>query len=256
MKLHLSHIPHLGLMLLAIATAAPAAALAETFVGTNVDNRVTLAFNVDTAAAQAWLPQGWTVDPVAKGALAGTDLLVVFVDHKLGVTPDKKAAKDAIYRGIAFAIPAKHNDESRGFVVRVYASDAAVNPYKNTVGVTIGRKVSLSGSGNDPDSGSDKWTVDDGKGGTLSFHMSYRAAVPQWSEGESLPYSSIDPDVHRIYRYQQIATVLQSRPAGIDRVEDFAFSTSIAELAPMFDGHEQLIGIINIPWYLRHLYLP
>jgi hypothetical protein len=66
----------------------------------------------------------------------------------------------------------------------------------------------------------------------------------------------VNPDFYRIYRYQQIADLVRSVPAEVDRVDNFAFTTTIPEMAPMFDGSEKLVGIVNIPWYARRTYLP
>lgn len=243
------------ILLLAI-TVTQDNARAETFVGSNVDSRVTLAFKVSDTAAQAWLPEGWTLAPFGGGAIAGSNLLLVFVDRQLGLDPEGKTATNAIYRAIALVSSATRDGETRAFVTRVYVSDPTENPYSNSVGVNVVRNVAISGNGSDPASGSDDWAIEDDDGGTLVFRMSYEGAIPGWSEGESLPYSSIEPDFHRIYRYEQIADLLHSVPAGVDRISAFEFTTTIAELAPMFDGSEELVAVINVPWYLRHLYLP
>jgi len=246
-----------GVAVFVVATLSPVPTWAETFVGSNVDSRVTLAFKVSDAAAQAWLPEGWTLKPMAEeGALAGSNLLVIFIDRHVNLGPEGKPAEQNTFRALALVSPARRGEETRLFVTRVYITDDAVNPYKNSIRTAISRKAALEGAGNDAAKGREDWLVDDGAGGAIAFRMAYRGAPPRWSEREAMPYSSVEPDFHRIYRYQQVADLVHSGPAGVDRLDEYAFTTSIEELAPMFDGSEELVAIINIPWYSRRTFLP
>lgn len=247
----------ISLAFLAIVTLSHLPTRAETFLGSNIDSRVMLAFKVSDDAAQAWLPEGWTLKTVAEeGALAGSNMLVIFVDRQVNLDPEGKPAEHDIYRGVALVSPASRGEETRFFVTRIYVTDDAVNPYKNSIHAAVSRTAALKAAGNDAASGREEWLVDDGVGGKIAFRMTYQGATPSWSEREALPYSNIEPDFHRIYRYQQITDLLRSAPAGVDRLGDYAFTTSIEELAPMFDGSEELIAVINIPWYSRRTFLP
>ena len=230
---------------------------AETLVGSNVDSRVVVAFKVSDAAAQSWMPEGWSVTPVAKkGPLAETNLFVIFIDRLLNLNSEGKPAEPAAFRGVALASVGLKAEERRLFVTRVYISDATVNPYKNSVGATISRKTATQGSQGQPAAGTDDWSVAVGDGEALTLGMVYQGGAPGWSEKEAMPYSNVEPEFHRIYRYQQIADLLRSTPIGVDKLESFAFTTSIKEIAPMFDGSEELIAVFNIPWYQRKTFLP
>lgn len=162
------------------------------------------------------------------------------------------------FRGVALVTPASRagSDETRTYVTRIYITDASLNPYKNSVDAEIGRTASYAAVGNAAASGSENWSVKAGAGETMSFRMEYIGGTPSYAEREGRPYSNVEPDFHRIYRYKQLSDLVMSVPAGVDRVEEHSFSTSIAELAPMFDGSEELIGIIRIPFYTRKTYLP
>ena len=243
-----------SLGLAAAVAAAPASA--EDFVGSNVDTRLTIAFDVDDAAAQHWLPEGWSLAPFPKGPLAGADLLVIFIDRHLNLDAEGKPAEHPLYRGVALVSPASRGEETRLYVTRVYITEEAVDPYKNSVGAAISRRATLEGSGNEPPSRSEEWTVETADGGTMSLRLVHAGGTPGFAEREALPYSNIEPDFHRLYRYEQIADLVRSAPAGVDRVEDLSFSSSIEELAPMFDGSEEIVAIVSVPWYLRHTYLP
>ena len=38
--------------------------------------------------------------------------------------------------------------------------------------------------------------------------------------------------------------------------EKFTFKAAGEKLSPLFDGTEQLISLISVPWYQREVYLP
>lgn len=240
----------------ALCAAFAGSAGAESFVGSNVDTRLTLAFDVSDEAAQAWLPEGWSLTQFPGGPLAGSDLLVIFIDRHVNLDPEDKPSDHPHYRGVALVSPATRGDEMRLYVTRVYITDAEVNPYSNSIAAEIGRKATLEGSGNAPPSRSEEWSVEDEAGGTISFRLVHAGGPPGFAALEALPYSNVEPDFHRIYRYEQVADLVKSAPAGVDRVEDVSFTTTIEELMPMFDGSEEMLAIISVPWYLRHTYLP
>jgi len=50
--------------------------------------------------------------------------------------------------------------------------------------------------------------------------------------------------------------VVKSIPAGIDRVKNYKFRVTISELRKMFDGSEQLVGILVNPSRVRLRYRP
>jgi hypothetical protein len=231
---------------------------AETFIDTTHDSRVIVAFKVAEKAAQAWLPDGWSVAPFGKGPLAGSNLLVVFHDRYLILDPEGKPSAIPHYRDVALATPASQatSDKTRLYATRVYITDSSLNHYKNSVSAKISRTSALSAEGNAAASGSEEWTVKTSDGGTLSFRMKYIGKTPSYAERESFIYSNVEPDFYRIYRQKHLTDLVKSVPAKVDRATEHAFSTTIPELASMFDGSEELIGIMNVPFYWRRTYLP
>jgi hypothetical protein len=231
---------------------------AETFVDRNYDTRVMVGFKVVEKAAQAWLPDGWSVAPIGRGPLAGSNLLIIFIDHYLSLDPEGKPSAIPHFRDVVLVTPAKlaTADKTRLYVTRIYVTDSSLNSYKNSVGAEISRASTLSAEGNAAASGSEEWSVKTSDGGTLSFRWKYTGGTPSYAEGESFPYSNVEPDFHRIYRFKQLTDLVMSVPAKVARATENEFSITIPELSSMFDGSEELIGIINIPFYLRRTYLP
>lgn len=233
------------------------AAQAETKIGSTVEARTVVGFAVPQAAAQAWLPEGWTVAPFGGGPLAGANLLLVFIDRHLALDAD--GAPEAIpqYRLLALVTPASHPDEedNRIYVTRIYAPDASLNSYGNSVAADLSRSALHAVEGASPGEGEDSWSVGY-DGGTLAFEMRYTGATPGASEGTANPYSSVDADFYRIYQYRQIVDPVMSVPAGIDRASEVAFSSTLPELVPMFDGSEEMVAILRLPVYTRDTLLP
>jgi hypothetical protein len=60
----------------------------------------------------------------------------------------------------------------------------------------------------------------------------------------------------KIYRVEQATDVVRSTATGTDRAQKVSFKASGKQLAPFFDGSEQLIAITSIPWYTRQIFLP
>jgi hypothetical protein len=241
-----------------VCVSLTASARAETFVGSNADNRVTVALRVGQAASQAWLPAPWQVEPVPAGPFKGANLLVVFIDRLLNQDPEGKPAAGGTFRLAALYVPAKHpqTGESAPFIIRVFGPHEGSGPYKNSVQTTVRREATLRGANSEPGVGSDLWEVRDGAGGILEFRMDYQRAVPVRTKGEARPHSNVDPTFFRMYRYDQVMDVVKSIPEGIDRVQSYQLRTTMSELRDLFDGSEQLVGIAIIPWYARQTFLP
>lgn len=231
---------------------------AETLASTNADNRLVLAFDVADAALAEFMPEGWSATPFGGGPFAGADLLLVFVDSHRIVDPEGKPMHGGRYRGLAVAAPAKAEGSGAAgaMVTHIYISDPEINPYKNSVGAEISRQVVSTGSGNEAASTRQSWSVAPETGGEVALSLAWSAGMPGISEGESKVYSAVDPDSFRIYRYEQYVDLVKSAPAEVDRVGSLALDVSIPELAPLFDGSETLVGILDVPWYMREIWLP
>ncbi len=235
-----------------------ASARADIFVGSNADNRITVGLRVGQAAAQAWLPAPWQVEPLQRGPFRGANFLVAFIDRLLNQDPEGKPVGGGTFRLAALYVPAKHpqTEESAPFIIRVFGPHEGPGPYKNSVQATVRREATLRGGNFEPGAGTELWEVRDSAGGILEFRMDYQRAVPVRTKGEARPHSNVDPTFFRMYRYDQVMDVVKSIPEGIDRVQSYQLRVTMSELRRLFDGTEQLVGIAVIPWYGRKTFLP
>jgi hypothetical protein len=258
MKLSRRGFSLLCLAFIAASALAAQPVRAETLDSTNADNRVLLAFDLPDAALAELIPEGWISAPFGGGPFAGADMLMVFVDSHLVVDPEGKPKYGGRYRALALAAPAKAqgSDETLILVTHVYVSDASINPYKNSVGARVTREVVSTGTGADPAMVRQSWSVAPETGGAVALSLAYREGMPGRSQGAPHIHSAVEPDFYRIYRYDQFADLVMSGPNKVDRVESLALDITIPELGTLFDGSETLVGILDVPWYMREIWLP
>lgn len=240
------------------ALLAGASAEAETFVGTNVDSRVVVGFDAADAGVAGIMPEGWTPVAFPSGPLAGADMLLVLIDRALQMDAEGKPVSPASSRHVVLASLGKQTDGDvvHLFVHRLYSSDPAPNPYGNSVAAQVDRKQTEEGPADGGRKRADSWRAAPEGGGVLSVSVSRTTGPRGWAPGEATPHSGADPSFSRIYRYSQLAEVAMSAPMGKELAGKFNFSNSVPELNAIFDGSEVLVGILDIPVYVREVYLP
>jgi hypothetical protein len=240
----------LGFFLLA---AGPVLA-ADKYVGGNVDVRTILAFKARDAAVQKFLPEGWEVDVATTGSAKDVNLRVTFIDRLSAQDADGKALPQV--RTVTLSVPAKKKgSETRGTMLfAIYTSGGSGGPYGVSVhaDTKMERKTAVDPAGTA--SVEEVWQFQAPDGNSVQLQIQYLRGAPTPAKAESLLYSAVKPDFYRIYRYEQSAD--EVRGAGVDRVQKVVFKASGPQLAPLFDGSEQLIGVTSVPWYTRQTYLP
>lgn len=232
-------------------------ARAETFTGTNVDSRVIVGLNADPTAVQELLPEGWTSMPYPNGPLKGANLLVSFVDGVLMVDAEGKPLAPASRRAIIFLGLGKEDggDATRIYVMRVYTSEPENDPYQVNVSAEITRVNSLAGPAAGGRQSTDAWRMT-ATGGELAMSLNYTTGNRSWSSSEALSYSSTNPDFYRIYRYDSVTDLVMSSAIGKPITGDYSMTSSVPELADIFDGSQETIAILDIPVRVRKVFLP
>lgn len=244
-----------ALALAAWGTAGPARA--ETLVGSNVDSRVVVALDVEDSAAQAWLPDGWSVTPFGGGPFEGADTLLIGIDQHVGYdgagSPTDPQTRQAVVlvHLAADAVGA----EQRVFVTRTYTTTSGGDPYGSDVVAEVSRSATLDASSGEAPRRGEAWTVDTGDG-TLTLDLEYESGGQSWSDAAARPYSAADPGFFRIYEIMQLTDLAMSAPLGRELAGEVAIETTIPELAPMLDGSERIVAVLAIPVYVREVYLP
>ena len=90
----------------------------------------------------------------------------------------------------------------------------------------------------------------------MEFRMDYQRAMPTRWKREFEARSSVDTGIRNSYRDEYVADLVKSIPLGIDKVKNYKFRVTMAELRKMFDGSEKLVGIAVNPSRIRQQFLP
>ncbi len=241
----------------ALASAGTTMATAETFESTIADMRTLAAFKVDNTALSEWIPDTHSLAPFGGGSFEGANVLMMFIDRMLHQDANGDPTSGGAYRMMALIVPAidTTTDESATFIARVYTPSEGVGTYGTAVQSSVSHELALSGTDIGPLSGSHAWRIEHG-GGSLEIAFDYEAGIPGRRSGESVLSTPVDPEVQRIYRFEQLTDVVYSVPRDIDRTSNVTVRIDIPELAAMFDGAEELIGLADRPFYTRTTWKP
>ncbi|NND90485.1 MAG: hypothetical protein HKN42_06445 [Granulosicoccus sp.] len=232
---------------------------AERLVSTTIENRVVLGFQVDDAALEQWLPDEWSPVTLSQGPVAGSNLLVALMDRLLILDAEGNPASDQANRAAAFVSYARKEGIPgvRAFITRVFETAPLTDPYGNSVTAQVAHTAESAGGIGENRVISESWVIRPDGGGELSFDLSYEPGNRVWTKGaETRPYSAVEPEFHRIYRYDQLSELAMSRQNGKMLAGSAEFESSIPEFQSLFDGSEVLAAVISIPVYVRDVYLP
>lgn len=249
-----------ALMLIAVNSPLTASAQDAKHVDNAYQSRLILTFRSNPAEVQRWVPAGWQIAPPASGPSKDVNLFLIFVERLLDQDPAGKPAAAPVSRVVALAVPARNpqTGESSPLVVRTYDSSPEGAPgfYKVGVRAAVERELILRGSDQDPGVASERWRMKDERGGTIELQAQYQRGRPSPVKPEIKPRSGLDPNVWRIYRQDYAVDMVKSVPANIDRLKSYRLQVKVPELEKLFDGNEQLLNVISVPWYMRQTFVP
>jgi hypothetical protein len=229
----------------------------ERFAGNNIDVRTMLAFRAPQAAVQKMLPTGWELSPPAAGPSKGFNLGVILIDQVIAQDPDGNVQNPI--RGAVLFAPAKKTGAETGGLMVLSGLLAPSSAIPGAYGVYTladaqierGIRTGVDGKPTIEES----WQVSAGDN-RLEFRVQYVRAMPVRGTFETKVFSSAKPDFYRIYRIDQASEVVRSTETGTDRAKTLDFKVSGPKFGALFDGSEQLVSVIAIPWYARQVYLP
>ena len=231
-------------------------AQAETYIGSNIDSRVLVGLKVNPDGIQALLPEGWTSVPFPDGPLKGANLLFALIDGVLEMDSEGKPLDPASRRAAVLVGLGKNDDTVRMYVLRIMTTVPDRNPYGVATAAEIARTKSLSGPANGARTSSDEWKIMPVEGGELVFTLNYTTGRRGWSPGELFPHSAANPDFSRIYRYDQMVDLVVSKALGKPSSGEFSLTSTVAELDAVLDGSQETIAVMDVPVYVRKVFLP
>jgi len=246
-----------ALSLITAAATNPASAQ-EKLVGTYGEARIILGYKVSDAALQKIVPEGWESSPVATGPATGANLMVTFVDQLAVQDPDGKPTATIRIAAVNFPAKKKGTDATVAMVYAGFSSDSSYVPGAyGTFGLAkaaVYRDTRTDPTGKSTSEESWEFRADNGE--FIRLQVQYDRGIAPLGKSEAKVHSAIRPDFYRIYRIQSATDAVRSTSTGTDHVKKFVFEASGQKLAPLFDGSQQLVSIISLPWYWRQVFLP
>lgn len=243
---------------LATLTTQTTTAGAETLVGTDIESRMIVGISAEPAAVKAMLPEGWMPIAFPRGPLKGANLLVSFVDGHVMTDADGKPRDPASRRAVTLVSLSKQatGDAVRLFVVGLYTTAPGNDPYGLAQRAAIARETSLTGPADGARDSANFWRAVTESGGQLVLRVNYTTGKRGWSSSEALSYSAANPEFHHIYRYDGITDVVMSAAMEKPVNGTFKLTSTVLELAEIFDGNEKVMAILDVPVRVRKTYLP
>jgi hypothetical protein len=224
------------------------------------EQRTVLYLRVTANAAQAFLPSGFSISPVASGVTKDANLILLFVDRKLGLTPDGKPLFSGTTRLVGVLIPSKNNrtEEPALMVVDGYSANPAMvpGPYKVYSAASVGFERMEKGNGNETTI-EETWTAKAMNGNGLSLHLIFNRGLPSLSSFDLRALSGADPNFYRIYRGDQLTDVMRSVNTGVDRLRSIELKVSGGgKLSSAINGTQKVIAATSVPFYRRLTFVP
>ena len=92
--------------------------------------RTYLYLQIAPNTVQSFLPSGWASSPVANGPAKDANFVVLFLDRKLGLTPDGKPLQAGTNRLLVLIVPSKNakTGEVANMIVGGYSTDPLGSP--------------------------------------------------------------------------------------------------------------------------------
>ena len=251
-----------GLVFAGTLAAMAPRALAETQTENIVaEQRTYLYLQVTPVTAQGFLPGGWTVNPIAAGAMKDANLVVLFLDRKLGLTPDGKTLQAGTNRLLVAIVPAKNTQtgEAANMIVGGYSTDplGAPGAYKVYGAGTVAVHRNETGADKLESTVDETWSAKGADGAEVNLHLTFTRGVPAMNSFDLHNYSAAEPSFYRIYRGDQVVDVLRSVNTGVNRVQTFELkATGSGKLVSAINGSEKVVAITSLPFYRRLTFLP
>ena len=237
--------------------ASPAIAQTQTEISNQ--ERTVIWFTVPDATLQGLLPAGWTSNPNAAGAAQGGNLVIVLIESTLGADP-QGAALAVGPRNLVTVVSAPVRDAAgtpHTMVLGGYIADPATSPgyYQNYLAGTVSLVRNESYAAGLAAVVTETWQIAGPDGGTMTAEFNWTRGVPTLSRFDSRVVSGTDTARLRFYRGHQGNDVIMSVPGNVNR-GTVTFTADGGIFDRIFDGQEQLIAAISIPWYYREVFVP
>ena len=230
-------------------------AQAETLVGRNIDSRFMLAFSTGSEGIDALLPSGWTAVGFPSGPLKGANLLIGLEERHLALNAEGDPVDPARSRAAALMTLAKGEEGVRLYILRVLTTDAGYDLFPDAEYASAMRNSRFEGT-DDTARQTETWRFESDVGGSLEITFDFEVGLGMWTSSDARPFSSSDPGISWVFRYDQLVDLVSSKAVGKPLSGNLAVSADLPGFETVLDGSETLMGILSIPVYIREVFHP
>lgn len=194
------------------------------------------------------LPDGWQVRSQNRGPHQGASFFLVLADqaHFEDVTKAHSSISDV--RATVWTSPATR-DGASGFMVLggMITPKAAPGHYGVFLPATVLVSLSTENSrGATLTHG--EWEVRDGNAEVMRIRLTYSSEDPRRVRERTRTFSRINPEIQRMYEYNEDEVVLHSRSGNIERLVDLQVDAAGSPLAEFLEGTPELVAVVTNPW--------
>jgi hypothetical protein len=239
------------------ALLGAAASRADHLDQTTYESRTVLYYKVDDANLQKLLPAGWKPITFDSGPAKGANLVINISEQFAALGTDGKAAGDRRGRGVTLSarVADPATGTPRAMVMFGFSTGVDVpGPY----GTHQRGLIYMTRSARSDSSETlveESWRAVDAAGDEMKLDFAYARGSTALSHVDQQTRSSVHPDFYRIYKIDAVADVVRSENLNIDHLRRFSF-TATGRVSELADDTKQLIAIVSVPIYERHIWLP
>lgn len=222
-------------------------AVSAELLGYAHERRTVISWTVSEDVFDGILPEGWHAEQQGSGPHQGANFFLVLADqtHFEDVSPIRSRISDV--QATIWTLPAASEDES-GFMVLggMITPKAAPGDYEVYLPASV-----LVNRTTEPRGGEtlmhEEWEVRSNGEDDIRVRLTYNATDPQKMYDRTHTFSGLDPDIQRLYEYDEDGVVLYSRPAGVERLQSLEVDADGSPLDVFLDGSAQLVGVVTMP---------
>jgi hypothetical protein len=102
----------------------------------------------------------------------------------------------------------------------------------------------------------ESWDFVGDDGSMIAMRIQYTRGLVAENKAVARVYSQVNPAFCRNYVYNEGVDVVKGPNVPADRLLTFSFQAKGGRFGQFFDGTEELISVISLPWYNREIFLP
>jgi hypothetical protein len=245
----------LALVALVWPVVSAAQATSGQHLGYSNETRTVISWHVPDAELNGLIPEGWEVRIQNDGPHQGANFFLVLSDQ-IHFENGSLANGISDIQATVWTSPAAGNGMS-GFMVLggMITPRAAPGDY----GVFLPATIEVRRSTEERDGVSlihEEWDVRSEEAEDIRIRLTYARLEPNRVHESTRTFSRIDPEIQRLYEYDEDEVVLFSRTRNVERLEELEVDAAGSPLAEYLTGSPELVGVVTNPWMRIETSLP